>query len=77
MTIKVLKQLDLSQRPLGQDGLFEYFGNLLNGHLLARLGVGCGTSSFALQSSIQKDRTKPSSIEGTLLISLLGRHVSY
>jgi hypothetical protein len=43
MATEMLKQLDLSQSPLGQDLLAEDIGDLLDGDALAGLDVGCGT----------------------------------
>ena len=42
MATEMLKQLDLSQSPLGQDLLAEDIGDLLDGDTLAGLHVGCG-----------------------------------
>jgi hypothetical protein len=43
-TSEVLQQLDLTQRALGEDLLAEDIGDLLDGHALARLVVGCRTA---------------------------------
>jgi len=51
----VLQQLDLTQRTLGEDLLAEDIGDLLDGHALARLVVGCRTagSLSALNSCLR------------------------
>lgn len=48
---EVLQQLDLSQRPLGQDLLAEHIGDLLDGDAFTRLHVRSGTAYGALWSA--------------------------
>lgn len=50
MASKVLQQLNLSQRPLGQNLFAEHIGDLLDGNPFARLCVGSGTVSEAFLS---------------------------
>lgn len=51
MTSEVLQQLDLSQRPLGQNLLAKHIGNLLDGDALTRLRVGSGTGYRVMLSA--------------------------
>lgn len=53
MATEVLEQLDLTQSPLGEDLLAEHIGDLFDGHTLAGLNVGRGTSKA--MSSVDGD----------------------
>lgn len=44
MTSKVLQELDLSQRPFGEDFLAEDIGDFLDSNSLSCLGIGSCTA---------------------------------
>lgn len=67
MATEMLKQLDLSQGPLGQDLLAEDIGDLLDGDALAGLDVGCGTWYYQhvyLQSPVFSVQCPPRLMSG-------------